>query len=410
MSVVVRPPVIVVGGESNALSIARSLGALGVEVHGLGVSRFVQYSRFIRPIRLPAHGDDEQAWTDCLLGPATEHLRGAVVLAGSDVGITVLARHRARLLERFRLDECEVDAQLGMLDKLLTYQRAVAAGVPTPRFWRVDGPDDLERHCDDYVYPLIVKPLLSHRYQARFPGVSKFRLVEDMAALRLAYRELTEAGLAVMLTERIPGPDELLCSYYTYIDRSGSPTFDFTKRIIRRFPPGMGLACYHVTDWNPEVKDLALRLFKYVGLRGLANAEFKRDERDGQLKLIECNARFTAANSLVAAAGLDLAQHVYFRILGEPHELPSRYATGLRLLYPSNDLRAFLALRAKGKLRFGQWVRSLAHRQTFPYLQWDDPAPAIGRAVTRAVKGLRRATVAVRSRAAAIRRGVGLGR
>ncbi len=66
--------------------------------------------------------------------------------------------------------------------------------------------------------------------------------------------------------------------------------------MIRRNPPGMGVGSYHITDWIPEVRDVALQLFKYMGLRGLVNAEFIRDVRDGQLKLIEINARFTAAN------------------------------------------------------------------------------------------------------------------
>ena len=65
-----------------------------------------------------------------------------------------------------------------------------------------------------------------------------------------------------------------------------------------------GTACYHVTDWIPEAAELGTQLFAHVGLRGLANVEFKQDPRDGQYKLIECNARFVASNGLVSAAGL----------------------------------------------------------------------------------------------------------
>ena len=171
-----RPPLVVVGGSTNALSVARSLGELGVRVYGLGVDPFVARSRHLEPIRLGPDADSaadvEAAWTQALLGPATEHLRGAVVVAGDDVGLTVLARHRDALLERFRLDESDVRAQLGMLDKLTTYEWAREAGVPTPRFWRVATMADLERLRDELVYPLIVKPLLSHEYQARYPVTS----------------------------------------------------------------------------------------------------------------------------------------------------------------------------------------------------------------------------------------------
>lgn len=322
----------------------------------------------------------ETSLAEALLGPTTEALRGAVVLAGSDLGITVLAQHRAALLDRFRLDVCDVEAQNAMLDKLTTYELATAAGVPTPLYWKVNEAADIDRHREEFVYPLILKPLLSHEYQAAFPGRTKFRVAQDFDELLAEYRTLQEAGLGVLLTEQIPGPDVLLCSYYTYLDASGTTTFDFTKRVLRRQPPGMGLGTYHVTDWNPEVRDVAVRLFKYVGLRGLANAEFKRDERDGLLKLIECNARFTAANTLVAAAGLDLADHVYARILGIPHELPSSYTVGRRMLAPVEDVRSFLALRSAGQLTTGRWLRSLAHRQSFPYFVWDDPIPALTQA------------------------------
>jgi D-aspartate ligase len=149
--------------------------------------------------------------------------------------------------------------------------------------------------------------------------------------------------------------------------------------VARRYPPGMGPATYHVTDWNLEVRDVALRLFEHAGLRGLANAEFKRDVRDGRLKLIECNARFTAANGLVSAAGIELAPYVYRRVLGEDVELPSTYRTGLRLIHHAVDLRAFLVLRRRGELGLFEWLRSLAHRQTLGLFRVADPIPAIVR-------------------------------
>ena len=47
----------------------------------------------------------------------------------------------------------------------------------------------------------------------------------------------------------------------------------FSKRLLRRSPPGMGLATYHVTDWLPEIRDPALRLLGDAGLRGVAQVE-----------------------------------------------------------------------------------------------------------------------------------------
>ena len=58
------------------------------------------------------------------------------------------------------------------------------------------------------------------------------------------------------------------------------------------------------------MRELGLAFLRGAGVRGLANVEFKRDERDGRLKLIECNYRFTAPNEQFRRAGMDLALFV----------------------------------------------------------------------------------------------------
>lgn len=374
------PPAIVLGGDSNALSVARSLGRQGVPVFAIGFDPHLRFSRYCRWIHVPFHESDEATWGDYLLGPKSDWLRGAVLLACSDGALATIAAHRGVLAEKFLLDDSHVPAQVCMLNKLSTYQAAVAAGVPAPRFWEIGGPADLHRHRDELVYPLLVKPLYSHHFGA-IGG--KFLVAHSFDELAAAFARTQGARVEVLLLEMIPGPDSRLCSYYTYLDAEGRPLFDFTKRIIRRFPVNMGNACYHITDWNPEVRDLSLQLLRHVGLRGLACVEFKRDPRDDRLKLIECNARFTAANNLVAAAGFDLTRLVYNRLVGLPPPPLEHYARGRRLWYPREDCRAFRVLCGRGELSLWGWLRSLAHRQLLPFFTWSDPLPSLGAAALR---------------------------
>jgi predicted ATP-grasp superfamily ATP-dependent carboligase len=372
-----RPPVVLLGGGANALSAARSLGRAGVEVFIINDdTAYVRYSRYVQPIE--AAGSDPDSWARFLTGRASDTLRGAVLLACSDDGIELIARHRDELSARFLLDESNPTAQLAMLNKLSTYQSARAAGVPTPRFWEVESREQVAALRDALVFPLIVKPHFTHRLERR--SGMKFVIAGDFDQLLQAHEAVRAAGLRSLLVEWIPGPDDRLCSYYTYLDRDGTPLFHFTKRIIRRFPAVTGNGCYHVTDWNPEVRDLALRLFAQVGLRGLANAEFKRDERDGRLKLIECNARFTASNGLVADSGFDLAALVYNRIVGLAPPPLGSYKVGLRLWDPVRDFQAYRELSRKGELTFPKWLASVLRPQTFAYFRWSDPLPALARA------------------------------
>ncbi|HEV3417806.1 MAG TPA: ATP-grasp domain-containing protein [Pirellulales bacterium] len=384
------PPMIVMDGGVNAISIARSLARLGVAVHALNEpAALIRYSRCARWIPFSARGPAAEAWADFLLGPKSEHLRGAVLIAAGDRGLELLIAHHRALAERFQLDEVNLEAQRRMLDKLSTYQTAVAAGVPTPRFWLAKSADEVDALRGELVFPLLVKPTLSHLFEQRF-GV-KHVTAESLDSLHAALRVVGDSEADLMLVEKIPGPDDRLCSYYTYLDAEGNPQFNLTKRVIRRYPIGQGAACYHVTDHNPEVRELALKLLRHVGLRGLANVEFKRDDRDGRLKLIECNARFTAPNCLIARSGFDLPRFVYGRIVGLPTEPLSKYRRGLRLWYPIEDYLAYRELRRRREMTFRQWLASIAHRQTLPLFQFRDPLPTLVSQTRRLKRIVRRA-------------------
>jgi D-aspartate ligase len=370
------PPAIVVGGEANSISVVRSLGALGIKVYALcEPTDHTRYSRFCHWIPLKDQPDFTDRWESFLVGEESEYLRGAVLLATCDAAIEIIARHREALSQKFILDISDTEAQLSMLDKLSTYRQAQKAGVNTPRFWPLSTRQELLALKDELTFPLIIKPLKSHLFRAQFTG--KYFRAKGFEELLRAYEKVFDAGLEVMLVEEIPGPDDRLCSYYTYLDENGVPAFHFTKRVIRRFPVGMGLGCYHITDWNPSVMEQSLKLFKTVGLKGLANAEFKRDSRDGLLKLIECNARFTAANGLLAESGLDLAAFVYYRLTGVPYRLAENYRVNRRLWSPIRDFHAYRQLSKRGELTFNKWLRSVIHRQSFLYFKWYDPLPTL---------------------------------
>jgi D-aspartate ligase len=372
------PPVIIMGGGTNAISVARSLGKEGITVYAINdPDEYIRYSRYSHFICPSAGGDLGEAWERYLLGDESEHLRGAVLLACSDTALEVLIRHREKLSKKFVLDIMNKEAQLCMLNKLCTYEAARSAGIPLPMFWRVRKLEQILTQEKEFVYPLILKPIYSHKFVEVFD--CKYFLVNRFDELLEAYQKVDQYGTEVMLVEKIAGPDDRYCSYYTYIDENGEALFDFTKRIIRRYPCNQGGACYHITDWNPEVRDLGLKYFTHVGLIGLANIEFKRDDRDGKLKLIECNARFTAANCLVAESGFDLALFVYNRLVGriQPTLKGKTYKEGLRLWYPVEDFLSFKELRGRGELGFIGWIRSILHPQVLPYFRWYDPLPTL---------------------------------
>lgn len=380
------PPAVILGGLDNAVSLARGLARRGVRVHAVaGSDSPVRFSRACATF----HGIDLRDPQPQLLRWLLDHAPdGAVVLPCDDDSVEVVARHRAELVPRLIPIEGNDAALLAMLDKDATYAQAREAGVPVPITMVIEREADVEAAITEIGFPCALKPRHTHEFARHFRR--KVFIVEDAAALRRAFAETSVHGLAMIVTEIIPGPESSYCSMYTYLDENSQPLFMYTKRKLRQYPPRFGIGTYHVTHWDPSVAEMGLRLLQSAGFRGLANVEFKRDQRDGSLKLIECNARFTAANELLNRSGLDLANFVYRRQLGEVVHMPERARDGVYMWSPLKDAMAFAALRRDGELTLRAWVASLLHPQQMPLFSWRDPTPSAISFYNMAIRSRRR--------------------
>jgi D-aspartate ligase len=371
------PPVVILGGAVNALSAARSLGRRGIRVHALAESARIQAIRWSRHTSeyVPFPGGSAQAgWREWLArGP-----EGAVILPSSDNGLEFVARNRAFLRG---LGHHPVEANdellLAMLDKGATYRVATAAGIDAPRAVHIWSVEELQTHR--LKLPCVVKPTSAHRRSRGFRN-RKALLVQDQCELERTVRATTDGDSGVVVMEVVPGPDAAFCSYYTYLV-DGEPVFHYTKRKLRQYPIHFGDGSYHVSDDVPEARELGLRLFRAAGLVGLGNVEFKRDARDGKLKLIECNLRLTAADPMIRAGGLDLPSLLYDRALGRTGPPPGPSRPGMRQWEPSRDIRAFVAYRRAGEITTGAWLQTVAQKNCLPLFSMSDPAPSIGNAL-----------------------------
>lgn len=382
MAHAVMPPVLLLGGLENTLSIVRSFRKRNIPVSVSAEtgcpalrSRFCARRYVVPPGQTP-----EAYWGDLLLGGDGAGLRGSVIFACGDDGVAFLADHRSELERSYILDDFLPEVHRAMLDKQRTLELARSAGCPVPRFWKVDAPGDLEPVRRAVAYPAIVKPIHSHLFQ-RVLGKKLFVVNSDAELEEKASKAMSH-GLGVMVCELIPGLDsEVQSSYYTYIDRSGRGLFRFTKRVIRRYPSFGGLSCLHTTEWLPETAEMGERFFRGIGFRGLGSIEFKRDPRDGLLKVIECNPRFIAPHELIVRCGIDSAYLIYCRLTDRPLPRVDSYRQDLSLWYPVRDFKTLVHMRRRGEITVARWLRSVARRHVFPYFKLSDPWPSLGQAL-----------------------------
>ena len=382
-------PVLILGGQENALSLVRRYGRLGIVVRYSGEpDRWAPYSRFCaKSYPIPKGVAAEDYWRELLLSGKHPELKGSLIIYGNDSAIQFVARNRTELEKLYVMDHAKPELQLALLDKLETLRLAREAGIGTPKHWVVESIDDLASIRDEIRLPAIVKPLISHEFVAVF-GTKFFVIRENIDELAEKIRLCFEHNQPVMVVEHIPGPDTLLTSYYTYIDDTGELLYDYTKQDIRRYPKNMGIGCYHASTWDSETAEVGRKFFKGIGFTGLGNIEFKRDLRDNELKIIEVNARFTAAQELVVRSGAPIDIIYYCRMTNQKIPRFSSYNDKMRLWYSSRDALAFLQLFRMGELGIGGWIKSVfPFNHVSPLHQLVDPWPSI--ATLRHAKFLR---------------------
>ena len=116
---------------------------------------------------------------------------------------------------------------------------------------------------------------------------------------------------SVMLQEYLPGEEY---SVDVYVRRDG--------RVIAAVPRDRmkvdsGIAVASRTINLPEVIQSAVRTAEVIGIRGVANVQFKR-AADGVFKLLEVNPRYPGTLPLTTAAGIDMPKLMVDELMGRP--------------------------------------------------------------------------------------------
>lgn len=370
-------PVVLLGGRANSISAIRSFRRLGVPIFVICREGSPPlYSRYIaRGIEFPRSRKASSFFNETLLeNPQVP--AGSVIFACCDESIEFVATHKALLTQHYLLDIHDSVQQLDLLDKQKTLAIARAANCPIPGYSKVENLEDLKLAAETIQYPVIIKPIHSHEFQARFNSRKLFLIQNERELFEKAHLVL-EADISFFLSDCIPGPDTLLTSYYVYIAEDGEVLFEFTKRVIRRAPPNFGIGSLHLAQWDPETARMGYQFFSGMGFKGLGNIEFKRDPRDNQLKVIESNARLTGAQELVTRSGIDMPLIIYNYLCFGVKPGQQHRREGLTLWLPFEDADSFRDLRSAGQITFLSWLNSIARFHVFSYFNLADPKPFI---------------------------------
>jgi predicted ATP-grasp superfamily ATP-dependent carboligase len=367
---------LVIGGNLNGLSIARSLGRHRVPVWvatppNIKLACFSRYTQRT----LPWPNGDGESQAAYLLELAERHqLEHWVLFPTSDESAALLSKFHPMLSGRFRVSTPSWDVLRWAYDKRLTYRLAAEQQVDYPSTLYPANEAELESSPLDF--PVILKPA-THAVMSRFTA-DKAWPAANREELLARYREAREliAPDEILIQERIPRGGESQFSYAA-LCHDGKPIASLTARRTRQYPIDFGYSSSLVETLDvPDIVGPSQRLLSAIGYTGLVEVEYKLDARSRRYKLLDINPRLWTWSTLGARAGTDFPYLLWQMMLGKP--LRKRNADwGVRWVRMSTDVPAAIHEMICGRLSLGSYLASLLGPIEFALMAADDPLPGL---------------------------------
>ncbi|WP_245622489.1 carboxylate--amine ligase [Devosia epidermidihirudinis] len=372
----VRPRgAVILGGAHGAIALARSLKRRGLRVVLVtddtplpGFSSAID-----RKITWPGSASDEALGR--LEQIAQDHdLHGYLLVPAADADVRFAAMAHDRLSSTFSVLLPDWDSLQWACDKGLAYDRAEELGLSVPRIYRIASLDDA-RHAD-LQFPVVLKPTMRVS-RNRFTSEKAWR-VDDWGQFQTLYQEAVSLVGAknIVVQEMVVGDGRSQLSY-AGLWHKGEPVIGFTATRLRQYPVEFSYTSTYVeTSVEPEVVAASEKFLRSIGHHGLVEIEYKRDSRDGRLKLLDINPRPWSWFALADAAGIDFGAAILALACGEAVPVMTAMPS-IGWMFLVRDIVASAQTWRHGTLRprdyFASWLRT----RSFATFSWRDPLPAL---------------------------------
>ena len=373
------PAAVVFSQFETGLGVTRSLGQKGIKVLCVDFKKDIAwYSRYVNPLICPHPLKEMTAFLDWVAQHFEKGGKKHPVFICSDDFLVCFSMNRSFLSNYFLFNLVDHDLLEQITDKHSQYLLAKQAGISQPETRIVKHQDDLVTiNLNDMQFPVFIKGLEVNSWREKISGTVKGFVAASPDELHRRARDILEQDVPIVIQEIIQGPDTSHFKYNIYVGLDGQIKAEFTLRKIRQNPIHFGVGAVVESIHDSDLLAQGRKLFKSIDFTGIASAEFKRDEQDGQLKLIEINPRYWQQNYLSTACGMNFPYINYCDLTGMHMEVSPEFKAGIKWVNRYMDLGSFLKYRKEGSLTFPAWRRSLKGKKIYADFTWDDPMPVL---------------------------------
>jgi len=306
-------------------------------------------------------------------------------------GLAAVTARRADFERECAVLAADGAAYQALLDKASVYALCGRFGIPHPRVLGTD-PQEV---CARFPEPATGSPLAAikpRRDQGAGRGLAFIENPEQLAAL---WPGLEQRYGPLVCTDYVPGAVDAQHALHLLFDRDSELIEFFVLRKLRQWPRRSGITVAATSSHELGLIERVLPLFKHLRWSGPVEVELKRDERDGQDRVLEINPRFSGTLPFCLAAGVDMLQSMLNASRGRcgPRALRPYYAAGLYYWNPWPFARSVLRDLASVD-GFRQGLRDLAlpfaRRPVGNPYRLSDPAALAGKLLLQVAEACER--------------------
>ncbi len=370
------PVVLLYTYHYGQLGVLRSLGRLGIAVHGVDPHATSPglFSRYCRGKFLwDVDGETSDASVQYLLKIARKIGKRSILIHTTDKGSAWLAENSDALTEGYIFPKLSKQTVEALANKKEMFYLAKKYNVPTPDACFPTSLDEVVLFCKDVTFPVVMKEM----YRSGSPRLGKRMFIAktrtDLLNLYNMHEDFSDP--CFMLQEYIPGGDDSIWMFNGYFNHNSDCLFSMTGRKIRQSPIHKGVTSLGVCTHNKEIEKMTKLFMQSIGYKGILDIGYRYDVRDGKYKVLDVNPRIGSTFRLfVGSNGLDVVRAAYLDLTDQP--VPASDAIeGRKWFVEDRDFVSSVRYHYENSLTIKQWMTSFSGVRESAWFAVDDVLP-----------------------------------
>ncbi|UCG69424.1 MAG: ATP-grasp domain-containing protein, partial [Thermoplasmata archaeon] len=330
------------GAERASLSMVRSLGKRGVNVH---VGEFYEsstatLSKYCKEEII--YSNPQESMTEFIetLTSIIKEFNYEIIFSSREVTTIPLSLFKSKIEEHTIVPFADWKQMESTVDKGKTFKLAEELGIPIPKTHTLNHPDELNEIKSEINYPLVVKPRSKTTWVNDLPimmKVTKRNYVNSYETLMQVSEHIFEHTSEMpLIQEYVKGVGYGVEGLFNH----GAPRAFFMHKRLREYPISGGASTLRESIHRQDMKEYAFELMESLNWHGVSMVEFKYDEKTNISNLMEINGRFWGSLPLAIAAGVDFPYLLYKMLMEGDIEPVFDYKIGVkcRWLIPGDIL------------------------------------------------------------------------